>query len=576
MKSPDISPVGGTGTDTPLSRSPISEILRKTSGYFGSKEFRADGCVSPFDPILNSSELLSGSYSKLQTQIHLSGTTGSKSTPGTTFQGSGEESSVGFIKRSRESFRTRVRKRKVRREGNRSGSSSSSSSFSTSRVNMDIYELADKMEEVRESTVQAKQEISTLFQHLINKERTSESQEENLFQVEKRRKLEEMVSLETELIKLKMEGQVVELDKMKNENTNLSAKYYQLLKEKDESVEELRTLKENCSAVEQSLHRTRREKSELSCQIEDLKLEIRSLEKHMEHLEDKRKLQLEEIKDIKGYLNSERDSISEEKTILGQERDKYRRLLHELNSEKEELMAEKKNLNVELDKFRMEQEKFMLKFNSSRSSEHFSRRNEESFVMIDAYGELDSILTENRILRGNLDQMASEKTQLENEIKRLQNSLEAAENGKIRRDSKSLLSSSEKDDIIKEKERVISSLMDVLEDLKKENKSTKYIKEHERNLRELVHRISESATRFDAILASKSSAVKLAVIQDQRRRSSSVEEADVEETRRKIEAEEADESLDSQLLNLQRRIESLEQKKSNFFLNSLQFRKVKG
>jgi len=129
--------------------------------------------------------------------------------------------------------------------------------------------------------------------------------------------------------------------------------------------------------------------------------------------------------------------------------------------------------------------------------------------MIETAVEVDNILLENKILKGNLDQLAKEKTSLQAALNAEKEKVKserclAKSSNKVRKDCE------EKDslqEILRDKERVISSLMDVVENLKKEQVNSRLIKDHEKNLREITCKIRETADRMETLVNNNNNSV---------------------------------------------------------------------
>lgn len=376
-----------------------------------------------------------------------------------------------------------------------------------------------------------------------------------------------MLNLETDLIKLKMESQCVDIEKLKNENSELSSRLSQAVQEKDELFDQLRREKENGLHQEDKISKIYGENRELNHKLENARHNLRSVEEHVEFLEERREVQLDQMKQIKGFLEAEKAIIQEEKILLIKEKDRYRSLAQDVNQEKEDLAAERRIVSLENEKIRSIVD--LMKIDKPRLPE-------DSFVMVEACSELDTILTENRVLRDNLSQLASEKSALQKEIRVLSNNLN---NMKMEHDAKkkeSMTCTSMPNenlvDVVKEKEKVIASLMDVVESLKKNQNSVQFIKDHERVLLELTSRLSESADKFDTMLLStamNNSGRCCNNFKKDNRQLSMVEslQQNNREVMESLSGEVGQESIHRQLLRLHHRIGFLEEKRCNVASN---------
>eukprot|EP00088_Acartia_fossae_P036565 TRINITY_DN37773_c0_g1_i1.p1 TRINITY_DN37773_c0_g1~~TRINITY_DN37773_c0_g1_i1.p1 ORF type:complete len:292 (-),score=54.10 TRINITY_DN37773_c0_g1_i1:195-1070(-) len=244
----------------------------------------------------------------------------------------------------------------------------------------------------------------------------------------------------------------------------------------------------------------RSENVDLNHQLVSARSRGKNLEDHLDFLEERRSVQQKELYDTKVTLDLERKAISKEKILIIQERDMLRRRVDEVYREKEELMVDRFNIDIEMDRLKAEQEKMLQLKNESANN---SRRSDE-FVMIEKSKDLDTIITENKVLKASLDQMAKDNSELQVQLE-----IERKRNRKLISKSESRLPevSSKMKEVVIEKEnkdRVIKSLMEHVESLMKAQTTPNFIKEHEKKLQELTSRLEDATTKIHSSIGSNS------------------------------------------------------------------------
>lgn len=459
---------------------------------------------SPFSPILNSSEY---QHRKATVKRKCYPASRNDSSPDFSLQENDDylPTESDRVQLSETARRPKKRRRSRIYDPDRSSYSSKSTpsppSSPETRVNSRIIEIAEKLGEVEESTVQTKHELSSIFHFLSN--RSADLKEDRVTQ--QRTKLRELQEMEIEVLRMKMEGQQLELERLKTVNLHLTNKVTSFEQEKSSKTALINEQKEQIRGLEEKLILARNEQSSLCNLLEESRRAKKVLESNLEAAEQWRTLHLQQIQEAKAFLAAEQTNLRNEKELIIQERDILRNTVEEVYRDKEEQMIERMNLDMDLDKFRVEREQF-LKIKTDIGS---SRRSEE-FVMIETAAEVDNILLENKILKENLDQLAKEKTSLQSALN--------AEKEKVKSErciAKSLNKvrkvCEEKDslqEILKDKERVIGSLMDVVENLKKEQVNSRLIKDHEKNLREITCKIRETADRMETLVINNNNFVE--------------------------------------------------------------------
>lgn len=507
--------------------------MAKERSHCGSGD-EGSSCLSPFTPMLNSSSFLTDirkSQQQQQQQLAVA-TAAATTTVNSSVNSTGPRSSLLYrpsaglsINRTEDIFEasgderiapvpSKLRKRsfrdysrvsrKIRKRGNESMSCSSaetspihsSTGLHSDRVTVKMEELTKKLEEVKDATAKSKMEISSLFDHFLNK--SAERTEDEYIQQEKRRKIDELVRMETDLLRLKLETQLQENEKLRTQNRDIWDRLQDIEKEKQETTERLTRQKSFSCGLEEKLHQIRLENRELTHQLESSRQDMKNLEEHLIYLEERRNKDLAEFEENKKLFEAEKSRMRKDKMRMIEERDRLSSRQAELNNEQEEIQAERRLIQMDSDRLRIEREQFF-----TMKSSFEAKKNEDDFVLIEASSEFTNLLTENEILKASLDQLAVEKASLAAQLRaaqdqaaiRAQVESQAAASFKLERmqeEQRRLVARN------KEQELVISSLMEVVEKSRKVDSGRRCFLDHQAELTEQTRRMAQLVRSLDA------------------------------------------------------------------------------
>jgi len=307
---------------------------------------------SPFSPILNSSE-----YQHRKTTVKRKRSSAPRNDSSPDFSLQENDDYLPSVHDRVQLTDTARRSKKLRRSRiydlDRSSYSSKSSpsppSSPETRVNSrKIIEIAEKLGEVEESTVQTKHELSSIFHFLSN--RSADLKEDRVTQ--QRIKLRELQEMEMDVLRMKMEGQQLELERLRTINLHLTNKVTSFEQEEGGRTALIAVQKEQIRGLEEKQAVARNEQSSLYNLLEESRQAKKVLESNLEAAEQWRTLHLQQIQEAKVFLAAEQKNLRNEKELIIQERDILRNTVEEVYRDKEELLIERMNLDMDLDKFR--------------------------------------------------------------------------------------------------------------------------------------------------------------------------------------------------------------------------------